>query len=70
MVQLAQELGWIGISVLGGDNIMKWAAWLEAENLGLAVHGFEPSAEDKKRRQRLGRTPAEIMQSLQAMRHN
>ena len=68
MVRLAEDLGWIGISVVGGNQIMKWAAWLEAENLGLAVHGFEPTSEDKKKLKRLGRSKDDIVRSISSMR--
>lgn len=68
MVQLAQELGWIGISIVDGDAIMKWAAWVEAENLGLAVHGFEPTAEEKRKRKLLDRSESEIRNLRHSMR--
>ena len=60
MVQLAEELGWLGISVMDGTTIMKWAAWLEAEKLGLAVHGFEPTEQEIKKLERIGRSEADI----------
>ncbi len=38
--------------IVDGSRLMQWAAWMFTESLGLACTGFEPNAEEHKKRMR------------------
>jgi hypothetical protein len=44
---------WPSIKVIGGDRLMQWAAWVIAEEQGVQLEGFEPTRQEKEKRQRL-----------------
>jgi hypothetical protein len=55
MVALGKSNDWEGVYILEGTDLMGWAAWVVSEELGLKTKGFEPTTEEKKRRDRLKR---------------
>jgi hypothetical protein len=55
MIALAIEKGWPGVEIVGGTDLMKLAAWIAAENREYKLTGFEPTKEDKAKRQRIHR---------------
>ena len=59
MIEIAKELGWKGISIVDGHRLMEWAAWHLGNEANLAVHGFEPTAEEEKKSKRIKRSEAE-----------
>lgn len=66
MVALAHERGWLAFHVVDGHPSMTWAAWVAAQEYGIDVLNYEPSAEDKKRLERLRRDSG----TLQKLRLN
>lgn len=62
MVSIAIEKGWPGIDIIDGHELMKWAAWNEAQNHNMVMNGYEPDEAAHKRRERAKRlqktTPA------------
>lgn len=52
MVELAQKFGWKNIMIVDGHRIMKRAAWMMAESLGMGVKGFQPNKHDFEVRRR------------------
>lgn len=55
MVELAKQKNWPGVDVIAGTEMMKWAAWMAAEDRGMKLEGFEPSEKDQERRERIKR---------------
>lgn len=53
MVALAIEKGWAGIEMIAGVRLIQWAVWNAAQDQQLEVFGFEPTAEEKNRRDRI-----------------
>lgn len=53
MVSIAIEKGWPGIDIIDGHELMKWAAWNEAQNHEIVVNGYEPDETAHKRRERV-----------------
>ena len=60
MIEIAQELGWLGISIVDGHRVMQMAAWIAATEANIAKHGFEPTAEEEKKIKRILRGEAEV----------
>lgn len=58
MMAIAKQKGWPGIFIVAGSPVMCWAAWVAAQELKLEIQGYEPTAEDKRKRDRLQRTGA------------
>lgn len=54
MVEMIKER-WSGLHIVAGAEVMKWAAWVVANDLGMEVYGYEPSKEAEARAQRLKR---------------
>lgn len=55
MVELAIEKGWPGIEIIGGSPFMEWAAWMAAQDKNYLLVGYEPSQQEKKKRERIVR---------------
>lgn len=53
MVKIAIEKGWPGIELVSGTPFMQWAAWMAAQDKNYPLVGYQPSAEAKKRRERI-----------------
>lgn len=53
MVTLAHKLGWEGVRVIDGHPLMVWAAWMQALDLGVALEGYAPTAQDIVKRSRV-----------------
>jgi len=51
MIEIANSRGWSIVTIVDGHRIMKRAAWIQAEILGLVIDGFEPTEEDKRIRE-------------------
>lgn len=60
MIAIAIEKGWPGIDLVDGTELMKWAAWMAAEDKNLTLSGFEPTQEDKEKRARIRKYLAEV----------
>ncbi len=59
MMALAQQKNWPGVDIIAGTELMKWAAWMAAEDRGIKLDGFEPTEKDKQRRERIKRSLSE-----------
>jgi hypothetical protein len=55
MVAIAIEKGWPGVEIADGTYLMKLAAWLAAQDREYTLTGFEPTAKDQAKRQRIRR---------------
>ena len=55
MVEIAVQKGWPGIELINGNELMKWAAWMRAEDYELKVKGFSPSEQHRQKRERVKR---------------
>jgi len=44
---------WAGAEIIDGTDLMKWAAWVAAEERGFTLEGFEPTEEDKAKQKRV-----------------
>jgi len=53
MVAIAKEKGWTSIYAVAGTRDMCWAAWMVAEELGLAFSGYDPTEEEEARHARV-----------------
>lgn len=53
MIELAQKMGWKSIQIIDGHPLMAWAAWMEAQDLGLAIEGYVPTQKDYEKRKRV-----------------
>lgn len=62
MVELAHQLGWAGIKIVDGHQLMVWAAWMQAMDLGMDLTGYSPSAQDFVKRNRIKRPLSEQQQ--------
>lgn len=60
MIELAIQKGWPGVEIIDGTELMKWGAWMAAEDNKFSLGGYEPTAADKRKRERLRRTSSEI----------
>lgn len=54
MVEMIKDR-WTGVHIVGGSELMKWAAWVEASELGMDVYGFEADKDAEARRSRIKR---------------
>lgn len=64
MVMMAHRLGWTAIQIVDGHPRMIRGAWLKATELGMSVHGYEPTADDHKVQRLLQQSPEEIQSLL------
>jgi len=53
MVAMAIEKGWAGIEMIAGVRLIQWAMWNAAQDQQFEIFGFEPTTEEKKRRDRI-----------------
>lgn len=53
MVLLAIEKKWAGVQIVDGTALMKWAAWMAAEDNQFPVQGYQPSEQDRQKRNRV-----------------
>ena len=53
MLKLAKMQNWPGIQMIGGSDIMRWAAWAIADHNGMASFGYTPGPEDKAKQDRI-----------------
>lgn len=60
MIAIAIQKQWQGINIIDGSPLMKWAAWMAAEDQEFGYSGYEPSDEDHKKRARVRKYIAEI----------
>ena len=60
MINWAIEKGWPGVEIIEGTDFMKWAAWFHAQDLGYKLLGYEPSTEERAKRDRIIRLRAEM----------
>ena len=56
MVILAKSMGWEKIHVVDGHPLMKWAVWMHTLDEAMSVSGFNPSDQDRARRERVKRS--------------
>lgn len=59
MVELIKDRWKGGIEIIAGTELMKWAIWVVAEEYKLKLIGYDATAEDKKKRDRLNRLAAQ-----------
>lgn len=59
MIAIAVAKGWSGVEIYAGEKIMRWAAWVAAEDIHFPVTGFTPSTEDHEKRNRIRRMRSE-----------
>jgi hypothetical protein len=57
MIRLAKEKNWPGINIIAGTDLMKWAAWMTAQDLDLSVEGFTPGEQGLAKRLRVKAKP-------------
>ena len=69
MIYIAMERGWPAADIVDGHHWMMWGAWMLAEDREYLLGGYEPSLEDKARRQRLRRSKAEIEKLFMALKN-
>lgn len=62
MIAIAIEKGWPGVELVDGTELMKWAAWMAAEDNNLTLTGFEPSEADRERRVRIRKFLTEVIE--------
>ena len=55
MVEIAIQKEWPGIEIINGQDLMKWAAWMRAEDYEWQLKGFTPSEEHRQKRERVKR---------------
>lgn len=60
MIALAIQKGWPGVEIIAGSSLMQWAAWMMAEDNKFTLVGFEPTAKDKQKRERIRQIISEI----------
>lgn len=53
MVALAKQRRWPLISIVDGEPLMQWAAWMAAQDDGVDLEGYEPSQEGREKRSRV-----------------
>lgn len=53
MIELAIEKGWPGIELVSGTHAMQWAAWMAAQERAYPLLGYEPSAQEQTKRDRI-----------------
>lgn len=68
MMAIAIEKGWPGVEIVDGTELMKWAAWMTAEDNNFSLTGYEPSAADRERRLRIRKLRGEIITPTAAPR--
>lgn len=49
MIQEAKTKGWTAIEIIGGTELMKSYAWICAQELGINIEGYTPTADDYRR---------------------
>lgn len=54
MVDLIKQR-WTGVHIVSGSDLMKWAAWVAASDLGMDVYGYEPDKKAEARKTRIQR---------------
>lgn len=59
MIELAIEKGWPGVEIVAGTPFMQWAAWMAAQDKNYLLIGYEPSAAEKQKRERIRRLQQE-----------
>lgn len=57
MIEMVEKR-WPGIEIIGGSELMQWAAWVICDERKLKLTGFEPTEEHKAKRDRLHRFEA------------
>lgn len=60
MAEIAFQRKWRGMRIVDGHPMMERAAWIRAEELGVKVEGFKPSESDRKVRDRVRMSAAEL----------
>lgn len=45
MLEEAKAKGWTSVEIIGGNILMKFYAWIAAQELEINVHGFSPTSE-------------------------
>lgn len=68
MMLIAQEKGWKFVTIVDGHRIMKRAAWIKAEELGIILDGFEPTLEDERVRERVLESSEDFKARKESMR--
>lgn len=48
MIEIAKANHWAGIHIIDGNSLMKRAAWIKAQELGMVVENYEPNKEDER----------------------
>lgn len=48
IIEIAHRRGWGAVLLIDGHPLMKRAAWLKANALGILFNGFEPTDEDRR----------------------
>lgn len=59
MVEIADDRAWEGLLIVDGQELMKWAAWVEAYDRGFHIYGYEPGDKAFAKRRRIRRTVKE-----------
>jgi hypothetical protein len=49
MIKEAQAKGWGAVEVIDGTELMKFYAWIAAQELGITIQNYLPSAEKERR---------------------
>ncbi len=53
IINIAIEKGWVHIDIIAGTELMRWAAWFEAQEKEVEIFGFDPKEEDETKRKRI-----------------
>lgn len=48
MIEIAKANGWAGVHIVDGHPLMKRAAWIKGQELGIKIENFEPNKQDEK----------------------
>lgn len=59
MIEWAIEKGWPGVEIVFGEQFMKWAAWMAAQDRSYSLSGYEPTQKEKEKRERIIRLRGE-----------
>jgi hypothetical protein len=49
MIKEAQTRGWQAIEIIDGTELMKFYAWIAAQELGITIQNYHPNAEKERR---------------------
>lgn len=60
MVAMARDRGWQSVRAVDGCALMKWAAWVAAQEFGLPFVGYEPDEQARAKRERLRRDSQDL----------